>query len=123
MWHPPVTEVKEIKLTAEGEKKVSEALVELASIKKKPGGCFVATATYGTPFAGEIRVLRDFRDKILYGGQMGLSFVKFYYSVSPTLANFIERRDALRSILRRMLGTITHICAILLKGKSRYQLS
>ncbi|MFB0500549.1 MAG: hypothetical protein ACETWO_04680 [Candidatus Hadarchaeaceae archaeon] len=37
MWHPPVTEVKEIKLTAEGEKKVSEALVELASIKKKPG--------------------------------------------------------------------------------------
>ncbi|MFB0500548.1 MAG: CFI-box-CTERM domain-containing protein [Candidatus Hadarchaeaceae archaeon] len=67
--------------------------------------------------------MRDFRDKILYGGQMGLSFVKFYYLVSPTLANFIERRDALRSILRRMLGTITHICAIILKGKSRYQLS
>lgn len=122
MWHPPVTKVEEIKLAPKEEKIVNGALAELALIEKKRG-CFIATAAYGTPFAREIRVLRDFRDKVLCGGRIDLSFAKFYYSVSPTLANFIERRDTLRSILRCILEPITHICTIVLReGKSYCQL-
>jgi hypothetical protein len=64
------------------------------------GGCFIATAAYGTPMAGEIGILREFRDEYLLTNAVGQAFVDFYYRVSPSIAEFISEHPSLRSIVR-----------------------
>ncbi len=65
--------------------------------------CFIATAAYGTPFASELNVLRDFRDQILMPTSIGRAFVRGYYAASPALAAFIVKNDTLRDLTRKAL--------------------
>jgi len=67
-------------------------------------GCFIATASYGTPFAKEIDVLRQWRDKSLMTNLFGKVFVKFYYVVSPTIAHFISKSEKLKEVVRSVLN-------------------
>ena len=67
------------------------------------GGCFVATAAYGTPMADEINVLRDVRDAHLLTNALGTSFVDTYYRISPALADAIAQSPLLRSVARSIL--------------------
>ena len=62
--------------------------------------CFIATAAYGTSSAGEIDVLRDFRDEVLMASEAGRDYVCFYYAVSPPIADFIARHECLRTVVR-----------------------
>jgi len=64
------------------------------------GGCFIATAAYGTPMAEEIQVLREFRDQYLLTNPLGQAFVDFYYRVSPPMAEFITEHPGLKPIVR-----------------------
>ncbi len=64
--------------------------------------CFIATAAYGTPTAGEIDVLREFRDLVLLESAAGSRFVALYYRLSPPAAEFISRSDFLRALVREM---------------------
>jgi hypothetical protein len=66
-------------------------------------GCFIATAAYGTETAGQLDILRDFRDQVLLENALGSRFVAAYYRVSPPLADFIARSDFLRAIVREVL--------------------
>lgn len=65
--------------------------------------CFIATAAYGSSFADELTVLRDFRDQILIPTKIGKFFVKSYYAVSPTIAKWIIKSEDLRSLTRKAL--------------------
>jgi isopenicillin-N N-acyltransferase-like protein len=65
-----------------------------------PEGCFIATATYGTPMAQEIQILREFRDEYLLTNTLGQAFVDFYYKLSPPLAEFITEHPSLKPIVR-----------------------
>jgi hypothetical protein len=67
------------------------------------GGCFIATAAYGTPTAQQIDVLREFRDTVLLKSTIGSAFVDLYYRTSPPIANFIARNDLLRALVRELL--------------------
>ncbi len=78
---------------------------------KEDGGCFIATAAYGTDTAQEIEILREFRGKILLPNSLGAEFVSFYYRTSPPIADFISHHDVLRTIVRE--GFIDPIVAIL----------
>lgn len=71
--------------------------------------CFIATAAYGTPFAKEIDVLRDFRDTTLVSNVLGRAFIKFYYTVSPPIAKVIARSEVLRKIVRGIINPIVYI--------------
>jgi hypothetical protein len=66
---------------------------------KAKGGCFVATAACGDPFAPEVIALSAFRDEVLLRNQVGCAFVRLYYAVSPPIAAVIARSNALRQIV------------------------
>jgi len=68
--------------------------------KTSGGGCFIATAAYGTPMAGEIQILREFRDEYILTNPVGQALVDLYYRVSPPMAEFITEHPGLKPIVR-----------------------
>jgi hypothetical protein len=67
------------------------------------GGCFIATAAYGTSTAKQIDVLREFRDMVLLKNTIGSQFVALYYRFSPPIAAFISDSSFLRTLVRELL--------------------
>lgn len=67
------------------------------------GGCFIATASYGTSTAEEIDVLRSFRDEVLLESTVGSQLMEFYYQTSPSVADFISSNSILRAVVRELL--------------------
>ena len=67
------------------------------------GGCFIATAAYGTPTAEQINVLREFRDEVLLKNTAGSQFVALYYQFSPPIADLIAGNEVLRTLVRELL--------------------
>lgn len=111
-----------VKLTSEITDLAGNALEEYATNFTTEGipdpttsgniGCFVATAAYGSYLDPHVKTLRDFRDKHLITNMPGRAFVRFYYSVSPPIANFIKQHEVLRVVTRwaltPLIMTIEH---------------
>jgi len=76
------------------------------SLKRKKLSCFIATAAYGTPYARELYVLRDFRDDVLIHNFIGKAFVEFYYLFSPFVARIIRGNRVLKSFVRIILSPV-----------------
>ncbi len=72
------------------------------------GGCFIATAAYGSELAPRVETLRRFRDKHLLTNAAGKSFVEFYYRHSPPIAEYIRQRESLRAVVRGFLTLIVY---------------
>lgn len=90
-------------------KEAKEWLTKINNEKPKSNLCFIATAAYGTPFAEEIDVLRNWRDDFLAESFLGQKFIKMYYSLSPPVANNINTSDTKRKIVRITLNPIVKI--------------
>jgi len=74
------------------------------------GGCFIATAVYGTPLAPEVMALRQFRDGVLERHALGRALVRLYYSVSPPAAGLVSRHGLLKNLVRRtVVGPLVRI--------------
>ncbi|MDO8282301.1 MAG: CFI-box-CTERM domain-containing protein [Thermodesulfovibrionia bacterium] len=71
-------------------------------------GCFIATAAYGSYFEPHVKVLRDFRDKVLLKNSIGNAFVKFYYTGSPPIADLISRHESLQLATRLALTPLVY---------------
>lgn len=69
-------------------------------------GCFIATATYGSPLASELDVLRSFRDKRMLRNKIGKAMVAAYYTISPPIASVIAGRQTLKRIVRSWIDPI-----------------
>lgn len=67
------------------------------------GGCFIATATYGSPFAPEVLIFRRFRDEVLLTSNLGHTLVEIYYWASPPLARIILKTRFLKIAARYLL--------------------
>lgn len=67
------------------------------------GGCFIATAAFGSYEAPAVKTLRTFRDRVLLSTAPGRAFVAAYYQISPPLADFIATSPLLKSIVRIIL--------------------
>jgi uncharacterized repeat protein (TIGR01451 family) len=70
------------------------------------GGCFIATAAYGSPFEPHVVALRQFRDRFLQRSELGRTFVRYYYRYSPPLAQYIGAHPAARFAARVALAPI-----------------
>jgi YVTN family beta-propeller protein len=64
------------------------------------GGCFIATAVYGSPLEAHVKTLRDFRDRFLATNDTGRFLLRLYYKYSPPLAHYIEYHKIARSVIR-----------------------
>ncbi len=57
------------------------------------GSCFITTAAYGLP-------MEPFRERFMLANTAGKTFVHFYYTYSPPVADFIAIHDTLRAVVR-----------------------
>jgi len=79
------------------------------------GGCFIATAAYGSLMEPHVKILRNFRDRFLLGNTLGDSFIRLYYTYSPPIADFISEHDNIRAIVRISLLPLVGFSWIALK--------
>ncbi|MDQ7824959.1 MAG: CFI-box-CTERM domain-containing protein [Candidatus Eremiobacteraeota bacterium] len=70
------------------------------------GGCFIATAAYGSYLDPHVNSLCVFRDRHLMRNALGRSFVRCYYQLSPPFAAVISRNETLRAAARWLLTPV-----------------
>jgi len=78
------------------------------------GGCFIATAAYGSGMAEEVKVLKEVRDEYLLTNSLGKALVSFYYKQGPKLAGFISNRPLLKSIVRVGLYPLVRLSGLVM---------
>ena len=66
---------------------------ELLSTIPQGGGCYVATAVYGSYDCPEVWTLRRYRDDTLAKTWYGRAFIRTYYAVSPTLVKWFGHTE------------------------------
>lgn len=68
------------------------------------GGCYVATAVYGSYDCPEVWTLRRFRDTILASTWYGRAFIRTYYAISPTLVKWFGHTAWFKNLWRGKLN-------------------
>ena len=82
---------------------------------KKGGGCLIATATFGSELSPQVQQLRELRDNTILNTKSGTEFMtafnQFYYSFSPTVADFEREhpvfKEAVKISLTPMLTSLS----------------
>ena len=78
--------------------------------------CLIATATYGSELAPQVQFLRDFRDQQIMNTFAGSNFMTafnaWYYSFSPTIAQYESTSPTARVIAKSVLYPLIGILQI-----------
>ncbi|MDR1357826.1 MAG: hypothetical protein LBJ48_00505 [Coriobacteriales bacterium] len=72
----------------------------------KQGGCYVATAVYGSYDCPQVWTLRRYRDLALSRTLCGRAFIKAYYAISPTLVTWFSRSSWFNATVKPLLNRI-----------------
>jgi hypothetical protein len=67
------------------------------------GGCFVATAVYGSYDCPPVWTLRRFRDNTLANSWYGRTFIHIYYAISPTLVKWFGKAKWFKNLCKPVL--------------------
>ena len=67
------------------------------------GGCYVATAVYGSYDCPQVWTLRRFRDDALAETWYGRAFIHTYYAISPTLVKWFGKSTWFRQMWKPTL--------------------
>jgi len=76
------------------------------------GGCFIATAAYGSTMDKHVKILSEFRDRHLLTNSIGRDIVDAYYKFSPPFAGYLHKHPSARAVVRYALIPITGIAYI-----------
>jgi len=106
------------------ESPVFQQLIKDSKVKPEPeslppvridGGCLIATATFGSELAPQVQFLREIRDNTVLQTESGSVFMtgfnQFYYSFSPTVADYEREnvifKEAVKLTLTPLLASLT----------------
>ena len=72
--------------------------------EEKKGGCLIATAAFGSEMAPQVQFLREIRDNTVLQTESGSAFMtgfnQFYYSFSPTIADYERENPAFKEAVK-----------------------
>ena len=71
--------------------------------KTSSGGCYVATAVYGSYDCPQVWTLRRYRDYTLSETWYGRAFIHTYYAVSPTLVKWFGETEWFKNMWKPKL--------------------
>ncbi len=74
------------------------------AVQTSSGGCYVATAVYGSYDCPEVWTLRRFRDFTLAKSVFGRLFIRTYYAVSPTLVKWFGETKWFKNLWKPTLN-------------------
>ena len=81
------------------------------------GGCLIATAAFGSEMAPQVQFLREIRDNTVLQTQSGSTFMtgfnQFYYSFSPTIADYERENSAFKETVKIAITPMLTSLAIL----------
>ncbi|MEJ2260442.1 MAG: peptidylprolyl isomerase [Nitrosopumilaceae archaeon] len=81
------------------------------------GGCLIATATYGSELAPQVQQLREIRDGKLLQTESGSAFMNsfnlFYYSFSPTIADYERDNPIFKELVKLSITPLISSLSIL----------
>ena len=89
--------------------------VVFSESEEEGGGCLIATAAFGSEMAPQVQFLRELRDNTVLQTESGTIFMKgfnqFYYSFSPTIADYEREnpvfKEAVKLALTPLLTSLT----------------
>jgi hypothetical protein len=93
----------------------SENDIEIKEVSGGGGGCLIATAAFGSELAPQVQFLREIRDNTVLQTESGhvfmMGFNQFYYSFSPTIADYEREnpvfKEAVKLTLTPLLTSLT----------------
>lgn len=77
--------------------------VQQSSGSQSSGGCYVATAVYGSYDCPQVWTLRRFRDNTLAETWYGRAFIHVYYAISPTLVKWFGKTEWFKNLWKPTL--------------------
>lgn len=88
-----VTELKQI-AEKHNDEYIQELITKMAPAQTtSSGGCYVATAVYGSYDCPQVWTLRRYRDYTLAETWHGRAFIRTYYAISPTLVKWFGHTE------------------------------
>lgn len=109
-----------IYLDDRGGESLASAPTSFTTEQPKPqagsSGCFIATAAFGSPLAGQVEILRQFRDRYLLTNYPGQKFVAWYYRNGPAAANYIKDKPLVKTAIRAALYPLIGFSFLLISG-------
>ncbi len=92
-----------------------KAVEQYQDFKESGGGCLIATAAFGSEMAPQVQFLREIRDNTVLKTESGTAFMtsfnQFYYSFSPTIADYEREnpvfKEAVKLTLTPLLTSLT----------------
>lgn len=79
---------------------------------QKSGGCYVATAVYGSYDCPQVWTLRRYRDYTLAETWYGRAFIRLYYASSPTLVKWFGKTQWFKNLWKPKLDKLVAVLNI-----------
>ena len=84
-----------------------DKVTQAQQTRDKKGGCLIATAAFGSEMAPQVQFLREIRDNTVLQTESGSAFMtgfnQFYYSFSPTIADYERENPAFKETVKLTL--------------------
>lgn len=85
---------------------ISQVDTSFSAPTTNSGGCYIATAVYGSYDCPQVWTLRRFRDNTLAETWYGRAFIRTYYAISPTLVRWFGHTTWFKKMWKSKLDSM-----------------
>jgi len=109
--------ITNVEVAGEAFTETKKVVVSQTGAPSGGGGCLIATATFGSELAPQVQQLRELRDNTLLQTKSGSAFMtgfnQFYYSFSPTIADWERQNPAFKEAVKLTITPMLSSLSIL----------